>query len=60
MIPIFDSLAHPTLSGRWRDSGKDASFARLAASLREAGYGGAAAVGISGIEDYADEAFLQE
>jgi predicted TIM-barrel fold metal-dependent hydrolase len=60
MIPIFDSLTHPTLSGRWRDSGKDASFATLAASLQEAGYSGAAAVGISGIEDYADEAFLQE
>jgi predicted TIM-barrel fold metal-dependent hydrolase len=60
MIPIFDTLAHPTLSGRWLDSGKDAGFDRLAASLDGAGYLGAAAVGIWGVEDYADEAFIRQ
>jgi predicted TIM-barrel fold metal-dependent hydrolase len=59
MIPIFDTLAHPTLTGRWFESGKDAGFDTLAASLRKAGYLGAAAVGIYGIEGYSDEEFMQ-
>jgi predicted TIM-barrel fold metal-dependent hydrolase len=59
MIPIFDALAHPTLTGRWLDSGKDAEFDTLAASLDGAGYLGAAAVGIWGVEGYADDAFIQ-
>jgi len=59
MIPIFDTLAHPTLTGSWLRSGKDASFDTLVASLEGAGYLGAAAVGIWGVEDYADEAFIQ-
>jgi hypothetical protein len=60
MIPIFDSLAHPTLSGNWLDGGRDASFRALAASLDDAGYSGACAVGISRVGDYEDEAFIQE
>src|SRR5207248_3259907 len=60
MIPIFDTLAHPTLTGSWLRSGKDASFEGLAASLDGAGYLGAAAVGIWGVEDYADEAFIRQ
>lgn len=57
MIPLFDTLAHPTLTGSWLKSGKDAGFDTLAASLADAGYLGAAAVGIWGVEGYADEAF---
>jgi predicted TIM-barrel fold metal-dependent hydrolase len=60
MIPIFDALAHPTLSGSWLRCGRDARFHNLAASLEAAGYLGAAAVGIWGVEGYADEAFMQE
>ena len=60
MIPIFDTLAHPTLTGRWLASGKDASFEALAASLHSAGYAGAAAVGISGVEGYADTPFIEQ
>jgi predicted TIM-barrel fold metal-dependent hydrolase len=60
MIPIFDSLAHPTLSGSWLHSGKDARFATLAASLEGAGYLGAAAVGIWGVEGYRDETFIEQ
>jgi hypothetical protein len=26
MIPIFDALAHPTLTGRWLDSDKVTAF----------------------------------
>lgn len=59
MIPIFDALAHPTLTGSWLRSDRDARFDTLAASLEGAGYLGAAAVGIWGVEDYADEAFIQ-
>jgi predicted TIM-barrel fold metal-dependent hydrolase len=59
MIPIFDALAHPTLSGRWLASGRDARFDTLADALGGAGYLGAAAVGICGVEDYADETFIQ-
>jgi predicted TIM-barrel fold metal-dependent hydrolase len=58
MIPLFDTLSHPTLSGSWLKSGKDAGFDALAASLEGAGYLGAAAVGIWGVEGYADEAFI--
>jgi predicted TIM-barrel fold metal-dependent hydrolase len=60
MIPLFDALAHPTLSGAWLGSGRDARFDALAASLDAAGYLGAAGVGIWGVEGYADEAFIQE
>jgi predicted TIM-barrel fold metal-dependent hydrolase len=60
MIPIFDALAHPTLSGRWLASGKDARFATLADALQAEGYLGAAAVGIAGVESYSDEAFIAE
>jgi len=60
MIPIFDTLAHPTLTGRWLESGKDAGFDTLAASLRKSEYVGAAAVGICGVEGYADERFIAE
>lgn len=60
MIPIFDALTHPTLSGRWLTSEKDARFDTLLASLEGAGYLGAAAVGTWGVEGYTDEAFLQE
>lgn len=60
MIPLFDTLAHPTLSATWLNSGKDAGFDALAASLDDAGYLGAAAVGIWGVEGYSDEAFVQQ
>jgi predicted TIM-barrel fold metal-dependent hydrolase len=60
MIPIFDSLAHPTLSGNWLDGGRNASFPMLVASLDAAGFLGASAVGIWGVEDYADGAFIEE
>jgi predicted TIM-barrel fold metal-dependent hydrolase len=58
MIPIFDALAHPTLSGTWLDSGRDATFASLATALDESGYMGAAAVGICGVGGYEDAAFI--
>lgn len=58
-IPIFDSLSHPTLTGRWISGEIDASFATLDRELREAGFCGACAVGLAGVEDYSHQLFLQ-
>ena len=60
MIPIFDSLSHPTLTGDWLQSGRDSSFGALSASLKTSGYVGAAAVGIYGVGEYEDKRFLNE
>lgn len=58
-IPIFDSLCHPTLTGRWISGDFDASFATLDHELHAAGFCGACAVGLAGIEGYSHELFLQ-
>jgi len=55
-IALFDSLSHPTLSGRWL--GKvDASFEALVSQLRASGYARACAVGIAGHDGYQHAAF---
>jgi predicted TIM-barrel fold metal-dependent hydrolase len=52
-IPIFDSLSHPTLTGRWISGDRlDATFAALDRDLRAAGFCGACAVGLAGVEGY--------
>ena len=60
MIPILDSLAHPTLSGRWLDRPVDASFESLVTALAAQGYAGACAVGTAGRDGYTHGAFLAE
>ncbi len=55
--PLFDSLAHPTLSGDWLGRGLDASFAALDSELDRAGYAHACAIGLDGVEDYEHAAF---
>lgn len=52
MTELFDSLAHPTLSGRWPNSDRDARVETLVASIRNNGFGRACAVGLAGIEGY--------
>ncbi len=60
MIPIFDSLAHPTLTGKWLNRNIDSSFETLASSIKKAGYSGACAIGLDGIENYSHKQFLGE
>jgi hypothetical protein len=52
MIPIFDSLSHPTLTGRWISGDVDATFPTLDSELRAAGFCAACAVGLAGIQGY--------
>ena len=58
MIPIFDSLSHPTISNHWLKTDLNSSFHGLNNSLSASGFIGAAAVGIHGIGDYEHEAFI--
>lgn len=60
MTPLFDSLAHPTLSGKWLNSPSDASFELLDVSLAEAGFVGASATGIGGVEGYDHHQFIAQ
>ena len=60
MIPIFDSLSHPTLSGRWLDSKLDSSFESLSYNLAENNFIGASAVGIHNVEDYDHRNYIKE
>ncbi|MDC6169160.1 amidohydrolase family protein [Paucibacter sp. XJ19-41] len=55
---LLDSLAHPTLSGRWLSSGRSAGFALLADELKAQSYLGACAIGLAGIEDYSHQDFI--
>jgi predicted TIM-barrel fold metal-dependent hydrolase len=60
VIPLLDSLAHPTLTGRWLNRPLDASFTSLLAGLASAGYVGACAVGIAGRDGYSHREFISE
>jgi predicted TIM-barrel fold metal-dependent hydrolase len=57
IIALFDSLAHPTLSGDWFGRGLDASFETLVRDMREASFARACAVGLAGQEGYEHAAF---
>lgn len=57
LTPLFDSLSHPTLTGRWPGRTVDASFARLNTELAANGFVGACAVGLAGVERYEHQAF---
>jgi len=57
-VPLFDTLAHPTLTGDWFGRGLDASFETLVVDLEEHGFVGACAVGLAGIEGYDHARFL--
>jgi predicted TIM-barrel fold metal-dependent hydrolase len=58
MLHLFDSLAHPTVSGGWLGRDLDASFDALRAQLEGAGYSGACAIGLHGVEGYSHAQFL--
>lgn len=59
MTFLFDSLAHPTVSGDWLGRGPIAGFEALAGELSRAGFTGACAVGLDGVGDYEHEAFAE-
>ena len=59
MVPLFDTLAHPTVNGTWLDDGHGNSFSALQKDLEESGFLGACAVGLSGVDEYQHEAFSQ-
>ena len=60
MIPIFDSLCHPTLTGNWFKNNSVSKFNKLEKDLNEFNFIGAAAVGIHGIESYNHEDFMEK
>jgi predicted TIM-barrel fold metal-dependent hydrolase len=57
VIPLFDSLTHPTVDGRWLGSSHDARVEPLVAALRANGFGMACAVGLAGTNAYEHERF---
>ena len=59
-IPIFDSLAHPTLTGRWLGRDEDARFETLTEQAREAGFEACCAIGMANVEDYEHERFMAQ
>lgn len=59
MLPLFDSLAHPTLSGDWLGRSGTAHFPALVRDLKSAEFLGACAIGLDGVEGYEHEAFIQ-
>ena len=60
MIPIIDTLAHPTLSGTWLKKKLPCSFNTIVPEMTENGFVKACSIGISGIEDYEHELFMNE
>ena len=56
-MKLFDSLAHPTLTGNWLKMKECASFEQLNRSLDDNDFEGACAVAIDGVEGYGSEAF---
>jgi len=57
VIPLFDALAHPTVSGHWLETDRDARAATLIASMNAHGYAMACAVGLADVGDYTHEGF---
>ena len=60
MIPILDSLAHPTLSGNWGRQPQVCTFRQLVTSIEDANFAGACAIGMAGVEGYSHEEFMVE
>lgn len=54
---LFNSLSHPTLTGKWFGRDLDASFETLIRAMREGGFSRACAVGLAEQEGYDHETF---
>lgn len=57
LVQIFDSLAHPTLTGKWVSRNLDASFQTLKNKMQKTSVNWACAVGLDGIENYSHRSF---
>lgn len=59
-VPIFDALAHPTITGNWLGRYKgQCTFEELCYDLKKNNFIGACAIGMADIEDYSHEAFIR-
>lgn len=59
--PIFDSLAHPTLTAKWLGKEQtNASFEALEEAMKSANFKAVCAIGMAGIEEYEHSHFLKE
>ncbi len=59
MLPLLDSLAHPTLSGHWLGRAVRADFDTLMTELSDARYLGACAIGLDGVGGYDHVNFIE-
>lgn len=59
MISIFDSLSHPTISGKWLNSDNNASFTSLIHDMEVNNIINACAVGLPGIGNYEHHKFAK-
>ena len=60
MIPLVDSLAHPTVTGKWLEQNLNSLFSSLVKDLKDNEFAFACAVGLAGIEGYSHESFIKE
>src|SRR6266540_3124693 len=59
-IPLVDSVAHPTLDGRWRGGGSARfTFERLLSEMDDAGVAAAVCVGMKGIGGYEETQYAR-
>jgi len=58
-IKYFDSLLHPTISGRWPSSQLVCSFRHISSLLQNQEFIGGCAVGLWGVEQYDHHKFIQ-
>ena len=59
MIKLFDSLLHPTLSGKWPSSQLPCSFEHISSLLQSQKFIGGCAVGLWNVEQYDHHKFIQ-
>tara|TARA_Y100000780_G_scaffold232562_1_gene266330 strand:- start:38932 stop:39711 length:780 start_codon:yes stop_codon:yes gene_type:complete len=59
-IELIDSLAHPTLTGKWLSSHEDSSFSSLIKSMKDGNFNRSLAIGMDNIENYSHESFINE
>lgn len=59
-LPIFDSLAHPSVQGTWLGKEENNKFPSLIQDLKQENFKGACVVGIAGKDGYSHESFIRE
>ncbi len=59
-VPIFDSLAHPTLTGSWLNTREGLTFDQVFREMQQNNYIGCCAVGMPGQDGYTHKEFMDE